>query len=191
MNRGARRGVLFEAPGDYRAFVRCLTETQHRYPIRLFAYCVMPNHFHLVCRPDGAGDLSQFMRRLTLTHSKRWHAKRGTQGQGAVYQGRYRSSVVKSDRHFHAVCRYVERNPLRSKLVDRAEQWEWSSLGARRRNWEPAMDEWPVAKPLAWIRLVNSEDDLRELSDLRQLLRQGRPVGDPAWQAEQLEQPGG
>src|SRR5262245_46989162 len=126
MNRGVQRRRLFDSPADYEAFMTCLTEVQQRIPLRLFSYCVMPNHFHLVVWPTADGELANFMRILTGTHSKRWHAFRGTSGTGAVYQGRYKAFPIQTDPHFLTVCRYVERNPIRAGLSATAASWPWS-----------------------------------------------------------------
>jgi putative transposase len=85
--------------------------------MRILAYCVIPNHFHLVLWPHQDGALSEFMRWLTMTHTQRWHAAHQTAGTGPMYQGRFKSFPVQSDDHFYSVCRNVEPNPLRAKLV--------------------------------------------------------------------------
>jgi putative transposase len=94
LNRANGRATLFDNAPDYDAFVRVLAQAVDRFPVRLFAYCVMPNHFHLVLRPDDDGVLSRFMNWLTLTHTQRWHAHRHTAGTGHVYQGRFKSFPV-------------------------------------------------------------------------------------------------
>src|SRR5256885_2321789 len=86
LNRANARLTIFEDDGDYEAFERVLAEAVPRHAMRLLAYCVMPNHFHLVLWPRGDGDLSRFMRWLTLTHTQRWHAHRGSAGAGHLYQ---------------------------------------------------------------------------------------------------------
>ena len=132
LNRANGRLPLFESPGDYAAFERVLAEAAARVPgARLLAYCVMPNHWHLALWPRADGELSEFLRILTLTHAQRWHAHRGSAGAGHVYQGRFKSFPVQRDDHFLTLCRYVERNPLRAGLVRRAERWRWSSLWRR------------------------------------------------------------
>ena len=73
----------------------------------------MPNHWHLVLWPRKDGELSQHMRWLTVTHTRRWHAHRRTAGTGPLYQGRFKSFPVQRDRHLLLACRYVERNALR------------------------------------------------------------------------------
>ena len=98
----------------------------------------MPNHWHLVLWPRQDRDLSRFMGWLTLTHTQRWHAHRGTGGTGHVYQARFKSFPVQADEHFLTVCRYVERNALRAKLVKRAADWRWCSLWRRAHGDEEA-----------------------------------------------------
>src|SRR2546423_15295545 len=92
----------------------------------------MPNHWHLVLKPERDRELSRFVGRLTLTHTQRWHAYRGTAGSGHLYQGRFKAFPVEADDHFLTLCRYVERNAFRAGLVGPAAQWPWGSPGQRR-----------------------------------------------------------
>src|SRR5688572_8149775 len=101
LNRGVQRRRLFEADEDYEAFMRCLAFAHARISVKLFAYCVMPNHFHFLLMSSEDGQISRFMRLLQGTHGKRWHACRDTPGTGAVYQGRFKACPVQSDRHFY------------------------------------------------------------------------------------------
>ena len=132
LNRAVGRARLFHKSADYAAFEKVLEEAKEWLPTRLLAYCVMPNHWHLVLWPEDDGDLSEFMRWLTVTHTQRWHAHRHTAGTGPLYQGRFKSFPIQDDDHFLTVCRYVERNALRAKLALKAEHWRWSSLWFRR-----------------------------------------------------------
>lgn len=88
----------------------------------------MRNHWHLFVWPQEDDELSRFVGWLTLTHTQRWHAHRKLTGSGHLYQGRFKSFPVQDDDHFLTLCRCVERNALRAKLVKRAEDWRWSSL---------------------------------------------------------------
>jgi REP element-mobilizing transposase RayT len=94
LNRGNGRQALFDADTDYLLFQRILWQAQRRLPMRLIGYCLMPNHWHLLLWPHGDGDLSEFMRWLTVTHTQRWHAIHGTAGAGHLYQGRFKSFPV-------------------------------------------------------------------------------------------------
>ena len=114
LNRGNARLLIFEDDEDYAAFERTLGEAVTRYDMRLLAYCLMPNHFHLVVWPRLDGELTQFMRWLTMTHTQRWHAHRHSAGSGHLYQGRFKSFPVQDDGHLLTVCRYVEQRPSRA-----------------------------------------------------------------------------
>ncbi len=107
-------------------------------------------------------------------------------GEGHLYQGTYKSFPVEGDEHFYAVCRYVERNALRAKLVARAEDWPWGSLWQRRQRSVgedyPLLGDWPLPRPRAWTALVNRAETEAELNALRMSVLRGRPYGSEAWQ---------
>ena len=186
LNRANARARIFESDGDYLAFENAIAETLARVPMRLLAYCVMPNHWHLVLWPRIDGALGTFMQRLTTTHVRRWHLHRDSVGTGHLYQGTYKSFPVQDDAHFLTVCRYVERNALRAKLVKKAEQWRWCSLWLRQNknagNDKPVLHDWPVQRPRNWAALVNPPQTDEELEQLRQSAQRGRPFGGELWQ---------
>lgn len=184
LNRRVGRLRLFEKPADYQAFEKILHEAHERAGIRIAAYCLMPNHWHLLLWPRDDGELSEVMRWITVTHTQRWHSHRQSSGTGPVYQGRFKSFPVQTDEHFLTVARYVERNALRAKLVKRAEQWQWSSLW----RWAQAdpklvafLSDWPVERPRQWVRWVNEPEDRAELEALRCSAQRGRPFGSDRW----------
>src|SRR5262245_9743930 len=124
LNRGNGRARIFHKPPDYDAFERILAEGLKRYAVELLAYCLMPNHWHLVLRPGRAAALGRFVGWVCVTHVRRHHAHYHTSGGGHLYQGRFKSFPIEpNDRHFRIVCRYVEGNALRARLVRRAENW--------------------------------------------------------------------
>src|SRR5260370_19957288 len=90
----------------------------------------MPTHWHLVLWPAADGELTSFLRWLTLTHSIRWHKHYHSTGSGHVYQNRFKAFVVAEDEHLLSVLRYVERNPVRAGLVRRAEERPLPTLGS-------------------------------------------------------------
>jgi putative transposase len=187
INRANARRVIFTRDPDYRAFERAMVHAQDRFEMRILAYCLMPNHWHLVLWPRRDGDLSSFMRLLTLTHAQRWHAHQQSAGTGHLYQGRFKSFVVDTDSYLLAVCRYVERNALRARLVERAEEWPWSSLWrlqSRGSKDRPSLSDWPVPRPRDWLALVNGEESDAELHALRQCVKRGTPYGNPRWTTE-------
>ena len=128
LNRGNRRQTIFHKDGDYEAFLRTLGEGLERYPVELFSFCLMPNHWHLALRPLEDGQMGRMLRWVTATHTLRYHPHYHTSGDGHLYQSRFKSFPIQDDEHFLVVCRYVERNALRAGLVKRAEQWRYGSL---------------------------------------------------------------
>ncbi len=184
LNRRAGRLPLFEKPGDYSAFEKVLGEVYERTNVRIAAYYLMPNHWHLLLWPRDDGELSEVMRWITVTHTQRWHAHRHSSGSGPVYQGRFKSFPVQTDEHFLTVARYVERNALRAGLVGRAEYWQWSSLYRFLRadgKTSDFLNEWPMERPKDWIEFVNGSERESELDNLRSSAQRGRPFGNEDW----------
>ena len=184
LNRGNSRAAIFRKEADYEAFERILSEGLARYPVQLFCYQLMPNHWHLVLRPTQDGEMSRFLRWVTATHTMRYHAHYHTSGTGHVYQGRFKSFPIQDDAHFLTVCRYVERNALRAERTARAEDWRWGSLWRWQQSIEPVpalLSPWPIPRSPHWLARVNEPLTDRELIALRRSAQRGSPFGDSAW----------
>ena len=194
LNRAAGRATLFRHDEDYAAFMRVFADVLEEVPVRVCGFCLMPNHWHLVLWPRKDGELAKFMQRLTITHVRRWVEHRNRRGQGSVYQGRYKSFPMQDDDHFRTVLRYVERNPLRTGKVKRAQDWRWSSLGQTHAPIDAEVGEdgeagiarvplakWPVPRPRNWVDRVNRPQTPAEEEAIRLATTRGRPFGDPRW----------
>jgi putative transposase len=193
LNRANGKRRIFEHDRDYLAFERVLAEVQERIPMRILAWCVMPNHWHLLLWPTADGDLSKYMRLVTLTHTQRRHAHRASAGTGHLYQGRFKSFVVQHDAHFLTVARYVEANALSGGLVARAENWRWSSLWRRFHESDacsPRIHAWPVTQPGDWVGYVNRRPERFEAQALRKSAQRGSPYGTETWVQTMAEQLG-
>lgn len=175
---------------DFEAFERVMLEAHRHVPMRILSYCLLSTHWHFVAWPREDGELSDFFRRLAHTHAMRWRVSHRTVGYGHLYQGRFKSFAVQTDEHLLTVSRYVERNALSAKLVERAEDWRWGSLWTRRYG-RPEMRELlvdgPVDRPRNWTALVNQPLTERELSRLKPSLERGRPFGDERWLARSVK----
>jgi len=183
LNRGNNRAEIFSDIEDYVMLEDILEHARNQTRMRLLAYCLLPNHWHLVVWPRKDGDLSRFMFLVGMIHTQRWHALRESQGSGHLYQGRYKSFPVQTDEHFLAVCRYVERNALRARLVRQAENWRWCSLWRRVQGQDKHfLDRWPVEAPRNWVGRVNAAETAEELERVRRSLDRNRPFGTPTWQ---------
>lgn len=184
INRGNGRAAVFHDETDYAAFMDVIEEACERIPMRVSAYCLMPNHFHLVLWPRGDGDLSRWMQWVMTCHVRRHH--RRYKSSGHVWQGRFKAFPVQKDAHLLAVLRYVERNPVRAKLVERAEDWRWSSLTrigtiGRAGSSRNLARQTPVPLPRGWRGHVNSAETLEELETLRNSVNRGAPYGGMRW----------
>jgi putative transposase len=189
LNRGNGRAKVFRKEGDYAAFLDLMAAANERLPLRILGYVLMPNHFHLVLWPHGDGDLSRWMQWLLTSHVRRYH--RHYHGSGHVWQGRFKAFPIEQDEHLLAVLRYVERNPLRANLVERAEAWAWSSLSWRRSRKRPEMlADWPVPCPRNWLATVNAVQTAGELAALRRCMARGAPFGGERWSARVAKQLG-
>jgi putative transposase len=183
INRGNARQDVFHKDADYEAFLKAMRHACIELPMRVLAYCLMPNHFHFVVWPSADGDLSQWMHWVQNTHVRRYHQHYKTSGH--LWQGRFKSFPIEEDEYLLSVLRYVERNPVRAKLVRRAENWKWSSA----RYWgAPDGPEFLVPGPRAdsndWLRSVNQGVANAELESVRQCVKRGTPFGSAAWIAK-------
>ncbi len=182
LNRGNGRTELFHKAEDYLAFERIMVAAMNRTPTRLLAYCLMRNNWHMVLWSNRNGEITEFLRWLTLTHSQRLHAHRHTTGYGHIYQGRFKSFPIQEDESLLRAVRYVERNALRANLVTRAEEWRSCSLWRRiNGDNESLLSDWPIDMPLDWIRGVNEAQTTAELEALRNSVNRGTPYGSEDW----------
>lgn len=192
INRANGRMTIFRKDKDYEAFEKILVEAKKKYPMRIVAYCLMPNHWHLMLYPQGNDDLSNFMRWITLTHTQRWHAHYRNIGSGHLYQGRYKSFPVQKDEYFLQLVRYVERNAKRAALVKRAENWRWSSLYHREHNTKQQhiLNAWPVKPDHDYLKWVNTPQPKEEIETIRYHIQRGRPYGQETWMQKTAKQLG-
>ncbi|MBI3251346.1 MAG: transposase [Candidatus Andersenbacteria bacterium] len=193
LNRANNRTAIFGKPNDYQAFQDVLKQAKEKYPMRILAFCLMPNHWHLVLHPAADGQLAPFMRWVTLTHTQRWHAHYKNVGYGHLYQGRYKSFPVQTDEHFLQLVRYVERNAKRANLSKEAEDWQWSSLYIRQfgdDEQRKILSPWPVDTDDNYIEWVNTAQPKEEVDTIRYHIQRGRPYGEASWTQKTAEQLG-
>ena len=178
--RGNRRQPTFFDDGDYALYRALLGEAARRAGASVWAYCLMPNHVHLIVAPSDPDGLRRTFadahRRYTgfINARHRW--------TGHLWQGRF-GAVAMDEAHLAAAARYVALNPVRARLVDRARDWPWSSVAAHRAGED---DELVQVAPLldrygpidAFLGGVEDEQATRAL---RMAETTGRPVGGEAW----------
>lgn len=190
LNRAVGRLQIFDGSEDYNLFVALLQEAKEMTDMRILAYVLMPNHWHLLLYPEKDGDMGNFMHWLTNAHTRRVHAFTETIGTGPLYQGRYKSFLTKTDTHLLTVLKYIERNPVRAKLARRVELWRWGSAWLRLygtpNQWK-LLSELPVALPRDYRVWINTPDTEKDLESLRVSVNRGAPYGNARWVAQMVD----
>ncbi len=184
INRANARMQIFNQDKDYSLFEKVLQEAKDKFDMRILSYCIMSNHWHLALYPKKDKDIQLFMGWLSMTHTQRWHAQHKTTGSGHLYQGRYKSFMIQEDEHLLQILKYIEANPLRARLVQKAQDWQWSSLWRRINGSEfqkKIINEWPIDYPKDYLDLVNINLEKKELDSLRYSVNRGRPYGSVSW----------
>ncbi len=179
-HRGNHRQRIFFSDGDYRLYVRYLAAACAATGTSVWAWCLMPNHVHLVLVPSVANGLGAVLHRTQGRYTRAINAREKWNGQ--LWQGRF-ASFVMDERYLLACARYVERNPVRAGLVERAANWPWSSarthLGGPPdplTDPRPLLERWPD-----WRSVLEAAERVRVLEAIRERERSGRPLGSDAF----------
>ena len=180
INRGNGRQQVFHKDQDYLAFVELLKGALQRFPVSLYAFCLIPNHFHLLVAPEAAEDLSKLMQWLMTSHVRRYHQHYRTSGH--IWQGRFKSFIVQDDSHLLTVVRYIEGNAVRAGLVPSSIQWKWSSHYERVGGVREILSGLPIALPDDWTKYVDEPQTDSELEKLRRSVNRQTPYGGEEWQ---------
>ncbi|MHA6194460.1 transposase [Pseudomonas wadenswilerensis] len=158
VQRGHNRQVVFAGDEDYSRYLSDLQELKEAFGIKIYAYCLMSNHVHLLADPgDSASGLSQFMKVLAARATRYRNKLEGR--SGTLWEGRYKSSVVESNNYLLACCRYIELNPVRACMVADASEYPWSSY--RARIYQSSGHEWLDEDP-CFIGLADTPSLRRE-----------------------------
>ena len=188
INRGNNRQEVFRKPADFEAFLTALGDLKERKPFELYGYCLLNNHFHLLIRPLET-TISRLMQSLLVSHTQRYH--KHYRSGGHVWQGRFKSPVIQNDEHLLTVLRYIEANPLRAKIVNRAEDYLHSSYRVHGLGEPSALVDrlitYEELSPYARVRLrrwdakVHQPIEREMLRSIRRSATSGLPYGSRAW----------
>src|SRR4030042_7194784 len=129
INRGNQKQNLFLEESDFEKYLQLLKHYKKKYTFKLFGYCLMPNHIHLILQPKQSEKLIKFMQGITQTYSI-WFNKKYKK-VGRLWQGRFKSMVVQKDNYFLECIYYIETNPVRANLVLSPLNYLWSSYRDR------------------------------------------------------------
>jgi putative transposase len=183
--RGNRRQRTFFTESDYETYKALMARSCAEAGVKVLAYCLMPNHVHLVAVPAAAADLRRAIGEAHVRYTRRINLREGWRGH--LWQGRF-ASFPMDDTHLHACVRYIERNPVRARLVARPEDWAHSSARAHLSGRDDAMvSVQPLLSAIGNWRAFLADatsDRLRPAFGYHE--RSGRPMGSDAF-IEQLE----
>lgn len=180
--RGNRRQSVFFGEDDYRFYVALLAEHCRAQEVVVWAWCLMPNHVHLILVPRSAEGMTKA---IADTHRRYSFVVNRRQGwRGNLWQGRFGSCAM-DEPHALSALRYVERNPVRARLVRRPEDWPWSSARAHLGLADDALVRARALDGLIpdWRRFLDEKPPGWQLDVLREHVRTGRPLGTPAFVA--------
>ena len=187
--RGNRRGTTFFEEEDFRVYRELLAEAARAAGASVWAYCLMPNHVHLIVVPSDPDGL-----RGTFANAHRRYARFinvRNRWTGHLWQGRF-GAVAMDETHLVHAARYVALNPVRARLCDRAEEWPWSSTCAHLAGRDDALVE--VAPLLERVgdfaAFLGTDEDQQATRALRMAETTGRPLGGASWLAELEERSG-
>lgn len=178
--RGVRGQETFRHRGDYVAYLELLRERMERVSVEIWAYCLMPNHVHVVAVPREAKDLAALFGCLHKHYAARFNLANGYTGH--LWQQRF-YSVVLDEEHLMAAVRYVELNPVRAGIRGRPQDWRWSSAYSRLNNLpDPVLSRGPMQERVPnWAQYLQQEGDPEVEQSLRFSTRTGWPEGSNAF----------
>ncbi len=198
IHRGHNRQPLFASDDDYRYYVDNLAEWKIKLGCRLYAYCLMTNHIHLVVDPgEDPESLAKLMKRVAGRQTR--YTNRIERRSGTLWEGRYHSSIICKDTYLLACCRYVEMNPVRAYMVSHPSEYRWSSYREKTGEGLGIVDLDPAyiglaedegERKQAYERWVLSAVPDGELERIREAIRRGHLTGQHQFEEEVAEKLG-
>jgi len=179
--RGNRRQQTFFSVDDYQSYLELMSEWCRKYSVEIWAYCLMPNHVHLIAVPETKDGLNLAIGEAHRRYTRRINFREGWRGH--LWQGRF-SSFIMEETYLLACARYVELNPVRAGLVKKPEEWRWSSARAHMKGKDDILVQ---TKPLldivtkTWKKFLAFDLQDFEMEMFRKHERTGRPLGEDSF----------
>ncbi len=192
IQRGNNRAAIVATPADYRFFLDLLGDAAQQFDVAIHAYVLMSNHFHLLATPQTVDGLPKMMQAVGRTYVR--YFNRVQQRTGTLWEGRYKSTVIQTDRYLMACMAYIDLNPVRAGLVSTPQDYPWSShlhyLGLRADRlitphalvWE--LGNTPFAREAAYAEMVRSGLNSVQQAALTQATLRGWALGEPDFVAD-------
>lgn len=193
VQRGHNRQTIFVSDDDYNYYRENLIDCKREFGCKIYAYCLMTNHVHLVINPGKKPEsLSLLMKRVAGRQTRYVNKLEGR--SGSLWEGRYKSSIIATHEYFPACCRYIELNPLRAGMVTDPAQYRWSSYAAKvHGKKDPVIDLYP-----SYVSLGENEEQRQkaykeyvldsvpeyEIKLIREALQKGQVTGSDRFRKE-------
>lgn len=192
IQRGNNRGEIFRAPFDYEFFVTVLRNAAGDCRVDVHGYVLMTNHFHLIVTAASSTGLPEMMQTIGRTYVRFFNSR--YERTGALWEGRYRASMLHDDKYWLTCLRYVELNPVRAGLVPSPELYRWSSFRAHALGQEDplvtphplysAIGGTPVDRQLGWRAVCGAPIDENQLAMIRRAIHVGRTLGEQTFSGQ-------
>jgi len=185
VQRGNNREDVFFGPEDRAVYLYLLKRYSEKWNTPVNCYCLMTNHVHLLARPSSGESLHKMMQGLTLCYTQHVNRKYGRTGR--LWASRYHSAIVDAEAYLWAVARYIEQNPVRAAFVETPEVYPYSSAPAHFGiAHDPVLgsDLFHEDQRNDYIEFVKSGISERQIKDIRQSVKTGRPLGTEEFVSE-------
>jgi putative transposase len=184
--RGNNREDAFFTDEDKSFYLRTLKSYCEKWRVQVWAYCLMTNHVHILAVPSDEESLSRCIGSTNLLYTQ--YINRRYKRSGRLWQNRFFSTIIEAEPYLWAVVRYIEQNPVKSKLVGKPEDYKWSSCRANISGKGDLLvsDEWLGGKERAAYRKFLMQRDPEVEQEIRRATSTGRPLGSHRF-VEKLE----
>ena len=178
IQRGNNREEVFHDEADRKQYLSLLKKYSEKWNSPALAYCLMSNHAHILARPASDESLYKMMQGITLCYTQ--YVNRKYQRTGRLWESRYHSCIVEEEKYLWAVSRYIEQNPVRARMVKKAEKYPYSSARAHISGMEDGVlgeALFSEKERKEYIQLLRANMPIKEIDNVRYHTRTGRPLG--------------
>ena len=179
VQRGNNKEKVFFDKKDREKYLFFLKKYSERWKSPVLGYCLMSNHVHILAKPGKEESLYKMMQGVTLCYTQ--YANKKHQRSGRLWENRYHSCIVDKDRYLWAVARYIEQNPVRAKIVEKAEDYPYSSAKAHLQGIKDEVlgeELFEESQRKDYTRLIHAKPKEDEINEIRYYTRTGRPLGE-------------
>jgi putative transposase len=180
LNRGNAKQEIYFDDQDYSHFLESTIQSKRQYNITVYAYCLMPNHYHFIVQAEVSSHIGQWIQLIMNKYNAYFRKK--YKSIGHIWQNRFKNFIIQNEDHLTVVMRYVERNPVEAGLTMSSFAWRWSSHQERHLNSKLSLcDQKNIPLPKDWTDYVDTPLHAMEQQKLKRSMKRQTPFGDDIW----------